>query len=275
MRPGKVSGPDAAGGNKSWLAAPSHPIARALLGYLNVGVAATGAAGAVALHSWPVFALGSAAYAALVAWDLVSDKKPQNAYASERRTLDSANAYTDPSARAAVTTVHHARMEIARVLGEAPQEVQVHMTDTLASLGDIEERVARLADRAEYIAQYLARTNLAGVHHDIEMLTERVRSTKNPAARTQFEAALAARTEHLSTLQELSGTHERIGASMLNIAVSLQAIPPKIVKMGALDGDAMDSLSGDVEHDLQRMSGEMKTLEETLKSLGEIGPNYP
>jgi hypothetical protein len=259
---------------KPLLPVPSNPIARAVFGYVNVGVVASGVAGAFALNSWPVLALGGAAYAALVAWDLVSNEKSGKPSAAGRRKVDSADAYTDASARAAVTMVQRARLEITRVLSEAPSEVQAQMTDTLASLDDLEERVARLADRAEYIVQYLARTNMAAMQLDIQALTERIRSAKDPAAGAQFKAALAARTEHVNTLQELSGTQERIGASMLNIAASLEAIPPKIVRMGALDGDAMDSLSGDVEQDLQRMNGEMKTLEETLKSLGEIGPNY-
>ena len=44
----------------------------------------------------------------------------------------------------------------------------------------------------------------------------------------------------------------------------------KIVRMRALDAHAMDQLTGDVKEELDRMNGEIRTFEETLKSVAEV-----
>ena len=49
-------------------------LGRSALGTINLIVAGSSALGAAALHSWPILALGGAAYAALVAWDVASPK---------------------------------------------------------------------------------------------------------------------------------------------------------------------------------------------------------
>ena len=48
-----------------------------------------------------------------------------------------------------------------------------------------------------------------------------------------------------------------------------QPLPAKIVRMRALDADAMDRLGGDVNGELERVNDEMKSFEETLRSLGD------
>jgi hypothetical protein len=248
-------------------------VARAAFDALNVGVVTAGAIGAAAFHSWPVLALGSAAYAAMIAWDLTSGKTETRSKQRGRLrpSLDSAEAYTDAGAKTAATIVHKARAEIARVLSKTPIDVQANLTMALASVDELEERVASLAERAEYIARYLATTNIAKVRDDVNQLSHRVQSTRDAEALAQYKAAYAARLEHLNTLEELAAVRERIGAAMLNIASSLEGLPPKIVRMGALDADAMDKLGGDVQNELLRMNGEIKTMEDTLRSLGEIG----
>jgi hypothetical protein len=40
--------------------------------------------------------------------------------------------------------------------------------------------------------------------------------------------------------------------------------------MRALDADAMDKLTGDVNEELAGLNGEIKTFEETLRTLGEV-----
>jgi hypothetical protein len=53
------------------------------------------------------------------------------------------------------------------------------------------------------------------------------------------------------------------------IVATLEGLPAKIVRMRALDAQAMDQLSGSMHDELDPMDVELKALEETLATLGE------
>ncbi len=70
-------------------------------------------------------------------------------------------------------------------------------------------------------------------------------------------------------MADLVAAKERIGASLLSIAATMEALPGKIVRMRALDAQAMDQLTGDVKDELDRMNVEIQSFEETLTTLGD------
>lgn len=238
-------------------------------------VAGSAAVGAAALHSWPIALLGGVAYGALVAWDLVSGKKgeagePSSESAGDTPKLEDPSEYKDPATQAAVRTIHAAKLEIGRVLAETPPDVQANLALALTTIGELEERAAKLAARSDDLARYLSTTDPRVVQQDVERLAKTVQQTRDPEARAQYEHAHAARKELMQTLQDLVAARERIHATMLSIAATLEGLPAKIVRMRALDAQAMDQLTGDVKDELDRMNGEIRTFEETLKSLGDV-----
>lgn len=244
-------------------------ILRATTGITNIAVVGSAAVGAAALQSWPILALGGAAYGALVAWDLVSKGKPKQTGAPVTLEPD-LDRFKDPQTKTVVRTILGAKQEIARVLSETPPEVQGQLALALTSVAELEERAARLSARAEDIAGYMKTADPRVVNADVESLTLRVMQSKDAEAKTQFESALAARREHLAVLGDLVAAKERIDASLLSIASTLEGLPAKIVRMRALDAQATDQLSGDVKEELDRMNTEIRTFEETLKSLNEV-----
>jgi hypothetical protein len=244
-------------------------LGRAATGFLNLGVAGAAAVGAAALHSWPLVAVGGATYAALVAWDLVrgGDKRPPGS--PEVRTLRDPGSYGDVQIQNTVRALLGAKLEIDRVLAETPDEVKGNLATALVSVDSLLERAAGLADRGEDLARYLLTKDPRVVRQDVDSLRQRVSATADAEAKGQYESALAAREEHLKALEDLRNAHERVLASMLSIASSLEGLPAKIVHMRALDADAMDKLGGDVKGELDRVNDEMKAFEETLRTLGE------
>ena len=58
-------------------------------------------------------------------------------------------------------------------------------------------------------------------------------------------------------------------ANLTRMVATLEALPPKVVRMRALDAQAMDALSGTMNDELERINGDIKAFEETLQSLGE------
>ena len=240
---------------------------KAATGITNLSVAGLAAVGAAAMHSLPILALGATTYAALVAWDFVRNEKKA---AAEEPKLDAPEAYKDQAIRSAVRTVGAAQIELDRVLVDTPEDVKANLTLALVSVEDLVKRAATIAKRGEVIAQYLLTNDPRVVQQDIEDLKKRVARVTDPEARTQYEAARASREEHLHVLGDLANAKERIIASLLSIASSLESLPAKIIRMRALDADAMDKLTGDVNEELAGLNGEIKTFEETLRTLGEV-----
>ncbi|WP_394842453.1 hypothetical protein LZC95_35960 [Pendulispora brunnea] len=234
--------------------------AKAATSALSLAVAGTATVGAVALHSWSVMALGGVAYATLVAWDLVSgnDKKKKQA------------PLRDPATRSAMQTLSTSRLQLDRVLQETPEDVKANLALVLLSVDELETRATQLATRAEAIAGYLLTTDVRVVEQGVRELEQRVRETRDPEARAHYESAKKAREEHLATLVELTHAKERIFASLVTICATMDAMPAKVVRMRALDSEAMDAMTGNLKDELSRMNDDMQSLEETLKSLSEV-----
>jgi hypothetical protein len=245
-------------------------IVRATTGVTNLVVVGAAAVGAAALQSWPILALGGAAYAAMVAWDMATGKGKKAQERGAPPTLGDVDDYGDPQTQSAVRNILAAKLQIEKVLAETGEDVQVHLALALASVIELEERAANLARRAEDVSKYLKTTDARVVQADVEALTRRVQQTRDPEARAQLESAAQARREHLDVLRDLWSTKERIDATLLSIASTLEALPAKIVRMRALDAQATDKLSGDVKEELDRMNTEIRTFEETLKSVAEV-----
>ncbi len=244
-------------------------VTRATTGITNLVVVGSAAVGAAALQSWAILAVGGAAYAALVAWDMTTKAKGRSS-SGGLPELGDVTTYQDPQTQAAVRAILAAKIEIDRTLSETPADVQTQLVMALASVEELHQRAASLALRAEDVARYLKTTDPRVVSADCEALAQRVAAATDPEAKAQYESALAARREHLDVLRDLSNAKERIGATLLSIASTLEGLPAKIVRMRALDAQATDQLSGDVKEELDRMNTEIRSFEETLKTIAEV-----
>jgi hypothetical protein len=203
----------------------------------NIVVAGTAAVGAVALHSWAIAGVGVAAFAALTAYGIFGKKGGSQGGAA----LADASDFDDPQTRAALETIQKARKEIDRVLADTSPEVQAHLAMVLVSVGDLCERASKLAARAEDLAKYLVTQNPAQLQKDVDALAVKARSARDKETAAQYESARAARAQHLQTVADLVNAKERAGASLLNIAATMEALPAKIVRMRTLDAQARTS----------------------------------
>ena len=61
----------------------------------------------------------------------------------------------------------------------------------------------------------------------------------------------------------------RCGGNLPILKRYMEALPGKVVRMRALDAQAMDQLTGDVKDELDRMNVEIQSFEETLTTLGD------
>jgi hypothetical protein len=249
-----------------------HVAARATASPLNVGVAAAGTIAAVALASWPIFAIGAVAYAALVAWDVVTPQFWQEVYATPEpvSALPPLDKLADPATRDAVGQLTAARKALDETLAETPPDVIAHLATTLASLRELDGHAARLVVRAEDIARHLGLVNVAALEADGQKLAARARTTTDATAKASFEQAGAARADAIATIRELERAKDRIDGNLMRLVAMMSGLPTKVVQMRALDAETMDELSGNVADELEAMGNEIKTSEEIMKSIGEV-----
>ncbi|NJM91039.1 MAG: hypothetical protein HC863_01865 [Myxococcales bacterium] len=76
----------------------------------------------------------------------------------------------------------------------------------------------------------------------------------------------------MAALVDIGNARERIHANLARIHATLCGVPPKIVRMRALDDRATDAFTGDFDQELVRMNSDLRAFEQTLESLVEPSP---
>jgi hypothetical protein len=246
-------------------------IARSVTSPLHLTIAGAAAFGSVALHSWSLVVLGGAAYAALVAWDLVSPDFWRKTITPERTGTGSQfpdpKKLRDPSLRQAAEVVRAAKASLERLLGEATGDVAVQLAGTKVSIDELEGRAASLIRTGDQLIRYLGQSDVEGVRREIERLRSRASQTSDREAKDQYERSVTAREEQLAVLTDISGAVERVYANLSRIVATLEGLSARVVRMGAMDAQAMDNLSGDINGELERMNRDIDTFEQTLRHL--------
>lgn len=243
---------------------------------LNLGVGGAALLGAAALHSWPLLALGGLAYGALVAWDATSAAFWKKTFGRERpRVLDimqlmpEPKGLADPAVRQAVTASWEAKRRLDAVLAETPATLRASLDAALAPLEELWQHAAGLARRADDLYRYLSTTDDKALQRSIAELTEKEAGTKDPSTRAEYARALQARQEQAQAVADLRGAQERVLANLAHVVALLEGLPPKLMRMRALDAQAVDALSYDMNDEIGRLNGEIRVFEETLKTLVE------
>jgi hypothetical protein len=247
---------------------------RAAAGRLNLSVLGGAVIGAVALASWPIAALGCAAYAALVASDVSSAEFRRRVLFGRGRpaVLPDPRTISDAEVRAAVERIARARAGVDQVAKTIPQRIQRNVTTALAAIDELTGHGAALAVRADDLSRYLAGTDLAAAAREAESFTARAKQTPDVAARASYQAAAAAAHERVAALADIATARDRALAHLARIETAIKAVPTKLVRLRALDDQASDALTGDVGAELERMNIDLRAFEQTLASLVEVQP---
>ncbi len=249
-------------------------VGRAVSGPLNLGVLGTAVVGALALASWPIAALGGAAYAALVASDVTSADFRRKVLFGKVAPgkLPRPETISNPKVRAAVEAILLARAEVDTVIRNTPHRIQRSVASTFKSLDELLGHGSVLARRADELSKFLATVKIADVEAEVAELALRAADATDPGARTDYQAAATAAKERLLTLREIAAAFERTLAHLARIASTIKGVPSKLVRLRALDDQASDALTGDVGAELDRMNIDLRAFEQTLESIVEVSP---
>jgi hypothetical protein len=239
---------------------------------LNLSVVGAAALGAVALSMWPLAALGGVAYAALVVSDVSNPEFRRRALGRSGTALPNPKDLNDPELKQLVSKLIAARAEIATTVAETPERVRRNLTTTLRSLEELQGHAAILVVRANDLGAYLDRVDLTQARQESSELHYRASAAKDPGTAKEYELAASAATERLAALDDIETRRQRILADLARILATLRGVPPKIVRMRALDDSASDSLTGDFDRELDRMNTDLRAFEQTLEALAEVPP---
>jgi hypothetical protein len=160
-----------------------------------------------------------------------------------------------------------ARQHLQKVIDETPSDVLMQLQKTRDSLSQLELYASSLVKRAEDTTTYLQSVNLPALVQEVKLLATKAAQAKDPEARASFDQAKNARMEQIRALKDLKANKERVDANLMRVVAVLGALPTKIVRLRALDAQAMEQLSGDITHDLTTMGEELKTSEQVIREL--------
>jgi hypothetical protein len=248
--------------------ADSNPsVARALVNPVGVGVAAGAATVAIALTNPVIGVIGGGVYLATVAIDAWRRrrKKAKKAHAANVFGMRHPDDIHDEATRNAVKKILANRATLQKVLDETPEEIKIGIKNTLDSLDELERHAVRLVERAEDITIHLSKINLPALVTEVKQLAQRAASAKDPEARKSFDEAKTARMDEIRALKDLRATKERIDANLMRVVAIFGSLPTKLVQLRALDAQAMDQLSGDMQQDLDTIGKELEVQEKVVR----------
>jgi hypothetical protein len=251
-------------------------VGRAATGALNLGVLGLAVLAALALASWPIGALGGAAYAALVAADAANANFRRRVLCARAPAkLPRGDAFSFPPVRAAAEAIALARAEVEAVVRATPERLRRSFAVALHSLDELEGHGAALARRCDELASYLATVRGEDIEREIAALEQRAAAARDRAARDDYAAAAGAARERLATTHDIANGRDRILAHLARIAATMKGVPAKLVRLRALDEQATDALTGDVGAELDRMNIDLKAFEQTLESIVTLDGGAP
>ena len=248
-------------------------VTRSAISPLNLSIAGAAAVGAVALMSWPLAALGGVAYAALVASDVANPEFRRKALKrGSGVALPRLKDLEDVELRELVRQIVAAGQDLTDTLAETPQRVRKNLSTTVDSLEELQGHAAVLVERARDLGAYLDRVDRAGAKQEAGELQKRAATASDPSESREYQLAATAAGERVAALADIAKGKALIFANLTRIVATLRGVPPKIVRMRALDDRASDQITGDFDRELSRMNTDLRAFEETLESLVEGSP---
>lgn len=237
-------------------------LGKALTSHAALAVSGVTAVTALALHSASALLVGGVAVAALVAWEARATRPSAQLRPCP---LGRADAYQDPSTRAAVTALRAAHGALERTLDEGPEELPLELAHAFDALAELESHAASLARRAEEIARHFAKVDAVTLRRDAAELAARAGHAADEETRAHYEAARASRVAHLDALSDLMRSKERIGAVLLSIAATLEAMPARVLQARGLGAGA--DVARQVRLELENVTTEIASMEDALITL--------
>jgi hypothetical protein len=241
----------------------------------NLLVLGIGVVGGI-LYSWLLIPIGVLAYSILCYLDISSEefleevlhlKTPEHESPTpvllplappQRATRLETQELLDLQSSIAV-----AHEKIRRLHDEADDVMRPLLND-LAQTDHLVEKSTEFLYKAQTIRNYLAAENVSLIERDIRVLRRRIRNVHDRFARRQYQQALEARCDHLKSLQDMQQIYERLISQLTNIALSLDSMYSRMMKLNTSDYPMATAASEQVAEQLHAMLSDAEHLDAML-----------
>ncbi len=239
---------------------------RAVISPLQLTNGGVGLGLGVALSSPALVALGALGWLSLAAWELLgSTEPPRQLTGPISPTLPDPDTLQGADLVALVTRLETAGREIEH--GLVRSETGDHLGEMPYNLQELQLQTISLLRRADELGRYLTSADPGHIRQEIVALQERLQRTRDEKTRQEYQQACDTREQQLATLESIATERERALATLSRVLATLEGIPPRLIRLRALDGAAMAAVGGDISHEIQRIHQEVRAFEETLSSM--------
>lgn len=236
-----VLGIGGAAGGIAWYAIPFGILAYGLLCYID-------------LHSEEFIASvlppeqsESPAHEQLYAFS--ADELAQSIEAGDLRRLDE-------NIRASQEKIHRLRTQ--------SDPMMQHLLRDLSSIDSLVERSQAFLYKAQTLRNYLRSENIPKIERELEGLEAKVRDVSDEFSQRQYAQALQARQSHLAALAEIRRIDERLTSQLTNIALSLDSLYSRMMKLKSADYSFQDAESEHLSEQLTSLLNDVELLDDAL-----------
>jgi hypothetical protein len=242
-------------------------LVRAITGTSSLIVGGSAALLAAAVHSWSIAGLGALTYLALVAWDLGSERPL--AEPVDPLVLTDLEALGSAEVRRAGLALVKARKAVEEGLHQAPPELREHFSASQSALVELSVQGAQLLRHADTLALHLDERTEEALSAELARIEHLRLAATDEAARLELGRVAGARRGQLEVRAELGRMYQRAMAQLLGLTAALEGLPAELIRMRALDRETVSQLSNTITEEVERMNGDVRIFEQTLRSVLE------
>jgi hypothetical protein len=239
---------------------------------VNLVLAGTFATAALMFSSWWLLLMGLMACMVVTIYTISRPAFRRTLCAGGRLLrLSDLSDVGDPALQRLVCAFSTGRCEVESVLLQLPKEVSRHLNAALSSLDELEHCAARLVLRAQELIRLLTFLNKNALEEEVGQLGELVQRGGRET-RVHYDNVLCCQRQQVMIVSEVTQAIDRAVAGLLRAIVLVKELPTRIVGLHVLDAHLKDSAADDLEELWERIHGELRTSEQTLKELAVEPP---
>lgn len=131
-------------------------------------------------------------------------------------------------------------------------------------LAPLVQRAMRLAMRKQQLAKYLHTYDERALQNYCNNLRQRIASTSDPVAKSQYEQALKARESELQAYQAIAQASGRIDSQLENVEATFASWKAKVIRIKTADVASASSVSEGLYQELESLTSDIDVLDKSV-----------
>jgi hypothetical protein len=194
-----------------------------------------------------------------------TETKPRPASAAPKPAEPSPVRLTTPELLQLQVRITTVQKKIQRIYGQTDAFTHALFGD-LTEIENLATKSAEFLGKAQTIQHYLLSENTMQIEQDLTALQEKSQNVADDFARRQYQQAYATRRKHLQALQDLQHMYERLVSHVTNVAISLESLHPRMMKLKTAHDTYSEAEIMQVSTQLRQILEDVEQLDSALKT---------